>query len=251
MAAPRASANEVEETLASIARRFPLEQSEEMGAEVMRIAFYIDLILSRKGRDVTVCDIGGGRGLFSLGCAALGMKSILVDVDEDRPLALHRQYGVEVILRDVIEEGIDFPSESLDVVTAFHTIEHFHHSPKRLLRSVTSVLKPGGIFALGAPNCVNLRKRLTVPLGHGKWSTMDRWYEADRFIDHVREPDVDDLRYIANDMGLVDVEIHGRNFLGLSSPKPFVRRAALLLDKGLRYRPSLCSDIYMLASKPA
>ena len=42
---------------------------------------------------------------------------------------------------------------------------------------------------VGVPNCVNLRKRLTVPLGRGKWSPMADWYEQPSFRGHVREPD--------------------------------------------------------------
>jgi hypothetical protein len=47
-------------------------------------------------------------------------------------------------------------------------MEHWHHSPKRLFRQVSDkLLKPGGRFVLAVPNCVNLRKRLSVPLGVG------------------------------------------------------------------------------------
>jgi hypothetical protein len=63
-------------------------------------------------------------------------------------------------------------------------------------------LKPGGLFFLRAPNCVILRKRITVPLGVGKWSSMDEWYEREMFGGHIRGPDVGHLRYIARDLGL-------------------------------------------------
>ena len=36
---------------------------------------------------------------------------------------------------------------------------------------------------------------------------MAHWYEPELFRGHVREPDVDDLRYIARDMGLEDVVV--------------------------------------------
>jgi hypothetical protein len=84
-------------------------------------------------------------------------------------------------------------------------------------------LKPGGLFFLGVPNCVNLRKRITVPLGAGKWSAIEEWYEREMFRGHVREPDVGDLRYIARDLGLRDVRIFGRNWLGYASRHGWVR----------------------------
>ena len=64
---------------------------------------------------------------------------------------------------------------------------------------------------------MNLRKRITVPLGYGKWSRMEDWYEEDRFRGHVREPDVADLRYIGADLDLKNIEILGRNWLGYQS----------------------------------
>ena len=74
-----------------------------------------------------------------------------------------------------------------------------------------------GLFVLGVPNRVNLRKRVFVPFGYGKWSSMKDWYESPVFRGHVREPDVDDLRYIARDLHLRDWQVFGRNWLGYSS----------------------------------
>ena len=108
---------------------------------------------------------------------------------------------------------LPFEEASFDVITSFDSMEHWHHSPKRLFQEVMRVLKPSGRFILGVPNCVNLRKRLTVPFGFGKWSSIDDWYEQETFRGHVREPDVEDLRYIANDMGLMELQILGRNWM--------------------------------------
>jgi hypothetical protein len=84
-------------------------------------------------------------------------------------------------------------------------------------------LKPGGLFFLGVPNCVFLRKRITVPLG--KWSSMDEWYERETFGGHIREPDVGHLRYIARDLGLGYVRVFGRNWLGYASRHGWARRS--------------------------
>jgi SAM-dependent methyltransferase len=187
------------------------------------------------------------------------MKSILVDDFSDGvnneygtlPETLHRNHGVQVVSADVIESPPHFEAGSLDVVTSFDSMEHWHHSPKRLFKSILTWLKPGGLFILGVPNCANLRKRLTLPFGRGKWSPMSEWYEAERFRGHVREPDVDDLHYIARDMGLRDVEIIGRNWLGYRSRYAFVRYLTPVFDLPLRATPSLCADIYLVARKPA
>ena len=184
-------------------------------------------------------------------------RTVLVDDFDDSVnhqvgssiLDLHRKLGVEVISRDVVEKGIHDLAGNFDIITTFDSMEHWHHSPKRLFHEVAEKLNPGGAFVLGVPNCVNMRKRVTVPLGFGKWSGIQEWYEVDKFRGHVREPDVSDLTYIACDMGLVDVKIYGRNWLGYYSESPAIRLATKIMDYPLRLNPSLCSDIYMIGNK--
>lgn len=244
-------------SLESIADESPSPLVEPRHRHVASTAFQIELVLSEKGTNITVCDIGGGTGFFCLGCARLGMKAILLDDfgDEvirrvgDGVFAQLNDNGVQVIRRDAVEDGLDFAPDSIDVFTCFGTVEHFHHSPKRLLAQVMTALAPGGLFLLSAPNCVNMRKRITVPLGRGSWSPMAAWYDAQQFRSHVREPSVSDLRYIAKDMGLSNVRILGRNWDGLLSPKRLIRAATRLSDRILRLRPTLCGVIYLAGTK--
>jgi SAM-dependent methyltransferase len=251
------------DVLAGIAGEYPPQLVQEQRRDVDRIAFNIGLVCPQDGgpsiSSMSICDIGGGIGLFSVGCAAIGFKRVvLIDDFGDRIngdggesiLALHRKYGVDVRARDVIAEGLGDAGAGADVVTCFDSMEHWHHSPRRLFASVSQGLAPGGTFVLSGPNCVNLRKRIAVPLGRGKWSSMSEWYDADVFRAHVREPDVDDLRRIGRDMGLVDMRIIGRNWLGRHSPSPAVRAMTTLMDHPLRLRPSLCSDLYLVGRKP-
>ncbi len=261
--------------LEALARRFPEALAAEQRRDLERVAFHVGLVTERMGSDVALCDIGSGLGLFPAACAQAGMRVTMMDdfappfasaesaraapgapdaVNFDRAdeaLAFHRSLGTRIERRDPLVEGFGFGPATLDVVTCFDSMEHWHRSPKALFAAVREALVPGGLFVLGVPNCVNLRKRVTVPLGRGKWSQMEHWYEPDFFRGHVREPDVDDLRYIARDMALRDVEILGRNWAGTLSPRPAMRRVARLLDGLLRLRPSLCSDLYLVARKPA
>jgi SAM-dependent methyltransferase len=187
------------------------------------------------------------------------MKALLVDdfADPinrrmgDSVFVVHQKYGVRILSRNVITDGLADISERFDVVTTFDSMEHWHHSPKRLFRQVgKQLLKPGGRFVLAVPNCVNLRKRLSVPLGVGKWSSMEDWYQEPEFRGHVREPDVADLRYIALDMGLRKVQILGRNWVGYVSRSRFVRLATRIADRPLRMFPSLCADLYLTGHSP-
>ncbi len=250
------------DALRKVATQYPKDMVEEQVQDIVRIAFNIGVALDaakpKSPNELEICDLGGGLGLFSVGCAAYGLKrTVLVDDFSDSvnhrvgasPLDLHRSLGVEIISRDVVEIGIHDIEGHFDVITTFDSMEHWHHSPKGLFHEVAEKLRPGAVFVLGVPNCVNMRKRITVPLGVGKWSGMQDWYEADLFRGHVREPDVSDLMYIAHDMGLVDIKIHGRNWSGYCSSNPAIRYATKIMDYPLRLKPSLCSDIYLVGKK--
>jgi SAM-dependent methyltransferase len=220
---------------------------------LQRIAFDVSLVRQWRGTDISIADIGGGLGLFSLAFAELGARATIVDYfpweHRESMFKVFREHGVEVMNRDAIAEGIDFPDGSLDVVTSFHFMEHVHNSPKRLFDSMVRALKPDrGLFVLAGPNSVNLRKRVTAPIGNYKWSSMREWYETDVFRGHVREPDVDDLRYIVRDLGLHELGVYGRNFLG-QGHDDFRGRLARSISPILERRPSLCSDIYIVAER--
>ncbi len=244
--------------LHAAARHYPEVLIPDQIKDIPRISFNIGLVAKRRGFDVSVCDLGGGIGLFSVGCAASGMRATLVDDFNDPvnhrfrdvPKTVHKAFAVTVIGADIIASPPELPLNSFDVITSFDSIEHWHHSPKALLHRALTWLRPGGLLVIGAPNCVNLRKRITVPLGMGKWTAMPEWYEETAFRGHVREPDVDDLRYIARDLALENVEIIGRNWLGYYYRSALMRLATKIIDVPLRAFPSLCADIYVLGTKP-
>lgn len=250
----------VRNKLQQMATQYPTEMIAGQLRDIQRMAFNIGLVLNtvkpKPPEELEICDIGGGVGLFSTGCAAVGFKRVVLVDDFDDPvnhrigngvLDLHKRLGIQIEARDAVAKGIsDLPGQ-FDVITSFDSMEHWHRSPKRLFHDVAQKLRPGGLFLLGVPNCVNLRKRLTVPFGRGKWSSMAEWYESGLFRGHVREPDVADLRYIAADMGLTDQRIVGRNWIGYHSSRKIIRLATYIADFPLRLRPSLCADIYLLA----
>jgi 2-polyprenyl-3-methyl-5-hydroxy-6-metoxy-1,4-benzoquinol methylase len=248
--------NHIKDVLLKVANEYPAELVEIQKMDIPRIAFNINLAInSRDIKKLTICDLGGGIGLFSIGCAALGFKqSVLVDDFRDSIniklgnsiLDHHRDYGVTVVSTDVIKDGFKEINGKFDVITSFDSIEHWHHSPKKLFGEAIKALNPKGTFVLGAPNCVNMRKRITVPFGIGKWSSLDDWYQDDIFRGHVREPDLSDLKYIAEDLNLKNIKVYGRNWLGYYSANIIIRWATMVMDYPLRINPSFCSDIYVV-----
>lgn len=245
----------IESTLEEVARSYPPHMIPRQIEDIPRAAYNIRFALNGSSpKGLRFCDIGGGVGILNPGCAALGMNVLLIDDFDDpvnhelgdSPFVVHNKYGVRIERRDVLKRGVADIGERFDIVTTFDSMEHWHASPKSLFREIRDkLLKPGGRLIIGVPNCVNLRKRITIPLGKGKWSPMSEWYEEANFRGHVREPDVGDLRYIARDIGLKDLQIAGRNWLGYRSRFGFVRALTPIADVPLRLFPTLCSDIYM------
>jgi 2-polyprenyl-3-methyl-5-hydroxy-6-metoxy-1,4-benzoquinol methylase len=228
-----------------------------------RVAHDIAIATERVGSTGAICDVGGGYGLFAAGCAQLGMRSILIDDFYEQESygileavqTLLRDAGVEMVRRDVLLDDLGLEPDSLDVVASMHVLEHLPISPKPAFTQMVNALKPGGSFLLAGPNAVNLRKRIAVPLGKQGWSPIEDWYSGERFRGHVREPRVQDFRYIAKDLGLVNAEIRGANFMAttaaIESERRWLRALAPALDGVMRQRPSLCSELYMLAEKPS
>jgi hypothetical protein len=60
---------------------------------------------------------------------------------------------------------------------------------------------------------------------------------------------VADLHAIGDRLGLAEVRVFGRNWLGLTNSRGVVRAVARGADHALRLRPSLCSDIYLTGCK--
>jgi len=247
---------EIRCVLDRIWRQYPPELASSQRDDAARIAYHIELVLSHMGSNVSLWDIGGGIGMFSIGCAALGMKVTLVDDFRDdvgsAALNLHKRYGVRVMQRDVVKDGLGLDGESVDVVTSFAAIEHWHGSPKGVLHAARQALRPGGLMVLNLPNCVDIGKRIATLLGTAQWSSMEAWYEGPVFRSHVREARVADLLYIARDLRLDQCTILGRNW-GLIYA--FGRRSGIAgllaggADRLLRFRPTLCSEIYLLGTK--
>jgi SAM-dependent methyltransferase len=239
--------------LVALAREYPPELIGAQLIDVERAAFHLELALGavRDPQHALLCDLGGGVGIFTPACVRAGFgRVVLVDDFLDpvntgaagQPaLATLRRLGVEVWQRDLLQDGMAGIPGEFSVITAFDTLEHWHHSPRRTLQEAMMRLRPGGHLILGLPNCVDLWKRLTTLLGAARWSPWAQWYELPVFRGHVREFHPTDARALAVDLGLQATRIHGRNWS--------IRRRAAWADSLLRWRPSLCSDLYLIGRK--
>ncbi len=171
--------------------------------------------------------------------------------------AFEKQLGLQLVRGDFLERALPMPDASVDAVTCFHSLEHGHHSPRRLFREIVRVLKPGGILVIATPNAVNIRKRAYVLLGRSNFPLLRDWYELGDpvYRGHVREPVIRDLHQLAQWNGLTVIGTYGRNFIGRKSkvlgflPAWIVNVVATCSDRLMRFFPSLCSDIHVVAQK--
>ena len=104
-----------------------------------------------------VVDVGSGRGewltlLRDAGIPARGVDANQVFVDAARGR------GLDVIHGDAVTHLRSLPVDSVDLVTAFHLIEHLAVEEfLALLAAARHALRPGGCVLLETPNPTNLR----------------------------------------------------------------------------------------------
>jgi SAM-dependent methyltransferase len=213
-----------------------------------------------------VVDLGGGFSPWNPLLAEEGRRVTVVDsfagywtshwsghegADVAKLVELLRDAGVRLVEADLVawEPAEHFAPRSVDVVFSSHTFEHFHSSPLPLLRRCLEVLRDGGRVVICVPNAVNLRKRLAVLVGRTNLPEFDSFFMGEgAYWGHVREYCTDDLRRLAAVLGLEDVRVFGRNWVGRAwvlarahVPAPLLRCGDWLLSR----RAGLCTDLYL------
>jgi SAM-dependent methyltransferase len=240
-----------------------------------RQLFYLEL-LHRVGMLAAgkhLLDLGAGLSAFGPVASAMGMQVSIADdfgggggvvaknQAEVRALITgwKERLGIRVIESDILSQPLPLETASVDVVTCINSLEHWHHSPKRLFAEVSRVLRPQGHLILVTPNAANLRKRVSALGGKNIWDRLDWWYhDGDPvFRGHVREPIIADLKKIMEWNDFTVIHVCGRNFLGQRSkalgflPPLMLQRIVAAADWLLRLRPTLCSDIHVIGRKQA
>lgn len=236
-----------------------------------RIYFYL-CILHTNGllkEDSRVMDLGGGLSIFAPLVAQYGVKVTIVDDfgggggvlagerSEDIPmLDEFEKFGIEIREQNFLDNAIEESDGSFDAVVCFHSLEHWHNSPKRLFSDLHRLLRNSGFLILATPNAVNLRKRFYVLFGKTNFPRLAEWYfEEPLFRGHVREPVLGDLQQLLKWNGFEVAASYGRNFIGRRSealsflPDFVVGGLAKTGGSIMRFFPRLCSDIHVVGRK--
>lgn len=212
----------------------------------------------------TLVDLGGGYNYTNAVLVNLGMKVICVDLMDDyfaystlkAPMTEQfdflKEQGVQFIKTDLINFDLEkeFGSSALDVVCSYHCLEHFHHSPKKVISSALKALKSGGFIFIEVPNAVNILKRFKFAFGKTNYNPFDHYFESDQFVGHVREYSVDDLEQFAEYLSLKNWKIFGSNYYGNLWNLLGISFFSKSVDFFLKLRPGFCGAIHLRGYKP-
>ena len=115
--------------------------------------------VSRYRTSGRLLDVGCGAGSFLVEARRLGYEVMGQDIAPFMVEYCRSQQGLTIYADDL--DSLP-ESSSFDCVTAFDMIEH-HPDPKRLLRKIHELLKPGGLVVVGTHDIGNWFARLYGP----------------------------------------------------------------------------------------
>lgn len=105
---------------------------------------------------VRVLDVGCGRGEWLSLLRDAGVRAAGVDASAYF-VAAGRDRGLDLVQADAVEHLAQRPAGALDLVTAFHLIEHLDvETLLALIAAAREALRPGGCLLVETPNPTNL-----------------------------------------------------------------------------------------------
>ena len=131
--------------------------SEQITAKLEDYLSDVRRLVADSADGMRVLDIGCGRGewlslLQQVGVRAAGVDSHTAFVEAGRA------QGLDIVEGDGVDHLCSLPANSLDLVTAFHLIEHLDiETVLTLVAAAHNVLRVGGCLLLETPNPTNLQ----------------------------------------------------------------------------------------------
>jgi len=200
------------------------------------LAAVCGVLEQRRPRAGTVVDVGCGTGGLAVRLAPRWPRYIGVDVVRYPGL----DPACEFHAVDLDVERLPLPDGAADLAVSVETIEHLEN-PRRFVRELARVTRPGGCVIVTTPNQLSLLSLLCL-LGRGRFAAFqDVDYPA-----HLTALLEVDLRRIARECGLVDVQVDYTR----SGRMPLSRRrypAAL----SARFPRRLSDNVVLSGLKPA
>ena len=140
--------------------------SVEAPANREKYTFYASVLRERGVGGADMADVGCGRGGFVNWLAAGGWRGRCCGIDVDtRSLCGTAGLPDNVSFRNGDALNLPFVDESLDLVTAFHVLEHLRDL-HGVLAEAARVLRPGGRLLIEVPDA---ERYATLPVGTAFW----------------------------------------------------------------------------------
>ena len=123
---------------------------EHTPANVFWEHFYRYRFATRFVKDKRVLDIACGEGYGTAALKNAGTASIIgIDVSQEACEHAQAKYGIDARIGQA--ENIPLPSQSVDVIVSFETIEHIER-PEAFIAECVRLLVSGGILIISTPN---------------------------------------------------------------------------------------------------
>lgn len=130
--------------------------SDTLQAHLARFIPYVEGLAHRRKQPLNILDIGCGRGEWLALMQERQHHATGIDTNQQTVDAC-RLEGLNVVQGDALNYLAGIESESLDLVSAFHVVEHLRFEAlMRLFDACLRVLKPGGLIIFETPNPENL-----------------------------------------------------------------------------------------------
>ena len=111
-------------------------------------------------------DAGCGKGRFLARAARQGWNTLGTDLSASQAAAARARYNMDVRVGELQDIRLD--ADSMDVITAWHVLEHLS-APNQLLDEAWRILKPNGLLVIEVPNWASWQSSL----GLGDWMQLD------------------------------------------------------------------------------
>ena len=131
------------------------------GAWAMERAFMIAKMLERSDVDI-LWEIGAGNGLAAIPLRDRGIQIIAIEPLHSGAVTLAKN-GFRTFHATL--EDLKLPNNSIQAIGAFDVLEHLE-DPQILLKEISRVLKPGGIFICSVPAYQWLFSDFDEAIGH-------------------------------------------------------------------------------------
>lgn len=138
-------------------------------------------LISKYYKTGKILDIGCGTGEFLNICKSAKWNTIGIEPDADARKKAIENYGLDVKVESEIK---DLESESFDIISMWHVLEHVPRLNERI-KDLKRLLKPNGIIIIAVPNCNSLDAKIYAK----HWAA----YDLPRHLYHFTPTDIESI----------------------------------------------------------